>query len=94
MEKWIIACAEDSEISLNDFGLPNDFKQLIKITKTSKSENEDAYSSNFKELFKEFRRVNSRSIATLTFWIEYLKDNPYNADLEHIQEKTIEILKA
>jgi hypothetical protein len=94
MEKWIIFCAEESGISLGDFGLPDDFRQLLKITKTSKSENEDVYSSNFRDLFKEFGRLKSHSIATLTFWIEYLKGNPSSADLGHIQEKTIEILNS
>jgi hypothetical protein len=74
--------------------LPDDFRQLLKITKTSKSVNEDVYSSNFRDLFKEFGRLKSHSIATLTFWIEYLKGNPYSADLGHIQEKTIEILNS
>lgn len=93
MEKWIISCAEKSGISLGDFGLPDDFGQLMKITKTSKSENDDRYSSNFRNLFKEFRRVNSRSIATLTFWIEYLKSHPHSADLEHIRLETERILE-
>ena len=93
MERWIISCARESGIVLGDFGLPDDFKQLLKITKTSKSENEDVFSSNLRDLFKEFKRTNSHFVATLTFWIEYLKANPYNADLGDIHTKTAEILK-
>jgi hypothetical protein len=94
MEKWILACADDSGISTEDFGLPADFKQLLKITKTSKSENEDPFSSNFRDLFRAFKKSNSSSITILTFWIQYLKTNPYTADLEHIGIETARILNA
>lgn len=94
MEKWIISCAGESEIPFGNFKLPNDFKELLRITKTSKSENDDPYSNNFRDLFKELKNRNSFSIAILTFWIEYLKANPYNADLENIRARTTEILKS
>jgi hypothetical protein len=87
-----LACADDSGISTEDFGLPSDFKQLLKITKTSKSENEDPFSGNFRDLFRAFKKSNSHSIAILTFWIEYLKANPYSADLGHIKTETNKIL--
>ena len=55
MEKWIIACADDSQISLTDFSLPHDFRELKNITKTSKSENQDIHSNDFQHLFKELK---------------------------------------
>ena len=88
VEKWIIACAVESELSLPDFGLPSDFLSLTKITKTSKSENDDEFSSNFRDLFKALKTENPSKIAVLRFWIEYLKANPYQIDLDFIRSET------
>ena len=93
VEKWIISCALDAGILLSDYGLPNDFRSLMKTTKKSTDENDDPYSSNFKELFKVFRTANPSKVAVLRFWIEYLKVNPYNADLNFIRSETVRILE-
>lgn len=92
VEKWIIACAVDAELSLPDFGLPSDFQSLTKITKTSKSENNDIFSSNFRDLFESLKLENPSNVAVLRFWIEYLKANPYQADLDFVKVKTAKIL--
>jgi len=92
MEKWIIACADEGNISLKDFELPHDFKALLKITKTSKSENDDPYSSNFRDLFREFKNSKTVMVSVLTFWMSYLKTNPYSADLDYIRSETNAIL--
>ncbi|GAB4056218.1 hypothetical protein [Spirosoma litoris] len=87
-EKWMIAAAEDAGISLTDFGLPHDFDKLSKITKTSKSENDDPYSANFQQLFKEIQRKESPYWMIFSFWIAYLKANPYTADTEWLIQET------
>ncbi len=92
VEKWIISCALDAGILPSDYGLPNDFQSLMKITKTSKDENDDEFSSNFKELFKALRIKNPAKVAVLIFWIEYLKANPYQANLDFIRNETDRIL--
>ncbi len=91
-EKWMIAAPEEAGLSLTDFGLPHDFDKLSKITKTSKSENGDPYSANFQQLFKEIRRKEPRHWMVLSFWINYLKANPYTADLSLIIEETIGLI--
>ncbi len=91
MEKWLIHSAENSGVSLVDFNLPHDFRELAKITKTSKSENEDPHSADFKNLFIELKRANSLFVRVLSFWIEYLKQTNYNADMEFLCSKTIEM---
>ena len=63
----------------------------MKITKTSKDENDDEFSSNFKELFKELRIKNPSKVAVLRFWIEYLKANTYQADLDFIRSETLRL---
>ncbi|MBN8825800.1 MULTISPECIES: hypothetical protein [unclassified Spirosoma] len=91
-EKWIIAVAEEVGLSLTEFNLPHDFNQLRDITKTSKSENDDPHSANFQQLFKEIKKKQSRYLKVLSFWVSYLKDNPYSADLEWIAIETDRIL--
>jgi hypothetical protein len=92
VEKWIIACASDAGISLSDYQLPNDFRSLMKITKKSLGENDDEFSSNFRDLFNALKVENIPNVAVLRFWIEYLKANPYQADLGFIRNKTRIIL--
>lgn len=92
VEKWIISRAEDAAISLTTYGLPHDFDKLRKISKTSKSENSDPYSSNFQQLFRALRQSNLPSISILKFWITYLKENSYQADLTHLIQKTEKLI--
>ena len=91
VEKWIIACAVDADLLLQDFGLPSDFLLLTKITKTSKSENNDEYSSNFKNLFNALKSQNPSNVAVLRFWVKYLKSHPYQADLDFIKNETLRL---
>ena len=93
VEKWIISCALDAGILLSDYGLPNDFRSLMKITKKSTDENDDPYSSNIKELFKALKIENPSNVAVLRFWIEYLKANPYQADLDFIKSETLRLIE-
>ncbi len=88
VEKWIIVNANEVELSLTDFGLPHDFNQLKSITKTSKSEYDDPYSNNLQQLFREIKRRESRYWKIFSLWINYLKDNPYTADLNILIEET------
>ncbi|PLK42983.1 hypothetical protein [Emticicia sp. TH156] len=92
MERWIISNLEMIGLKLKDFGLPENLSDFTKITKSTTSDKSDKYSQNFRELFKELKRQNPPSVAALSFWITYLKDNPYNADVEHIYAETSRIL--
>ena len=93
MEKWIIESANEAHISLKDFELPHDFKQLLLLTKSSKSEELDPNSQYFSKLFKALRNSNSKNIAVLSFWVEYLKMNNYAADLIYLKAETNRILE-
>ncbi len=84
IEKWIIKNADEVGVSLQDFGLPENLKELTKITKkiTSKKDN------NFKKLFRELKKHNPKNIEILGNWISHLKENPYNADIELMRKMT------
>lgn len=84
-ETWVLTISEQENIDLKSFGLPTELKSLTAITKKSKSENKDPYSSNLRDLFRALKNSNSEIVKTLIFWIEHLKTNPYNADLERLK---------
>jgi hypothetical protein len=79
MEEWILDCANENNIDLADFELPNNLKALIKITKTSTSENADIYSENLKNLFKVL--VSAKSMLLLQYWVQSLKNENYQIDM-------------
>lgn len=88
IEKWIIGRAEDVGITLTSFGLPHDFDKLRKLSKTSKSESKDPYSENFLKLFRALRDANPPPVAVLKYWITYLKENSYQANLPQLIGET------
>ncbi|WP_375444889.1 hypothetical protein [uncultured Fibrella sp.] len=88
VEKWIIMAADEVTISLTDYGLPHDFDKLRKLSKTSKSENTDPFSENFQQLFNVLKARKPSCTRVLSYWIKYLKENKYTADLLHIMEET------
>jgi hypothetical protein len=75
-EKWIISESEETNLLLEEYGLPNNFKELIKITKPPTPEN----NPKFKRLFKALKKYNANGITLLFEWTDYLISNPYNAD--------------
>ncbi len=77
IEKWLISECQQVDLLLNDFDLPNNLDELIKITKTTTSSND----SRFKLLFKALKKRNATGITQLFEWTNYLINNPYNADV-------------
>jgi len=82
IEMWIIKNTEDAGMSLLDFGLPKDLKELKKITKKTTSKQDLI----FKKLFVEMKKSEIKSVEILAFWITYLKENQYNADINDLVE--------
>lgn len=87
-ERWIIDSADKAGISLTTYNLPHDFKELRKLTKTSKSESSDLHSENFQRLFRALRQSNPLPVAVLTLWIRYLKENHYTVDINQLTSET------
>ena len=82
IEKWIMNNAKIVGISLEDFGLPDNLKELTKKTKTITSKND----TTFKKLFLELKKQKSKNVLILSEWISYLKNNPYKVDLTVMKE--------
>ena len=85
IEKWLISSAEEVGISLASFNLPHNLKQLTEITKTSKSESQDPFSNNFKQLFEALKKSESSNIRILSAWVNHLKLYNYTADLSYLK---------
>lgn len=88
MERWILNTAGNAGLSLTNFDLPDDLDKLCDLTKTAKNDKDDPNAPKFGQLFREFKRCNPPSVAVLTFWITYLKANPYTADMDWIIQET------
>lgn len=82
IERFIMAAAEDCQISLADYDLPLDFNELKKTSKRANSK----YDKRFKQLFKDVRSAGNQEFVTLNNWIAYLKDNNYNVNIEELKE--------
>jgi hypothetical protein len=78
MERFILINAEKAGIKVEDFGLPVDFENFRKATKTVNSKKDP----RFKQLFKALRDHQLEDLNRLTNCIKYLLDHPFNADLE------------
>ncbi len=82
MEKWILYCANEVGIDMVEFGLPNDFNELRRYSKSVKTKKDD----RFKRLFKSLIKQNATGVILLSKWIIYLKEHPYDADLDFFKE--------
>ncbi len=84
MEKWIMKNADEVGISLQDYGLSDNLSEFTKTTKKVTSKKD----KTFKKLFRDLKIRNPKNIEILTNWIKYLKENPYNVDINEIRKMT------
>lgn len=77
IEKFILKSAEGIGINLEDFGLPNEFEELKKTTKTNTSRNNPA----LRKLFLEMKNKKAPQLMILAKWVSYLKTNTYNSNI-------------
>lgn len=85
LEKWIISECQQIGLSLQDYELHSDFKDLMRITKVSTSKND----IRFKSLFIALKKNNAKGIIQLFEWTNYLINNPYNADETILKQQGI-----
>ncbi len=78
IEKWFLRICNENDINLSDFNLPTDLKSLLKITKAMSSRKD----KKFIKLFKQMKTKNCQPVIELKNWIEYLKANKYNSNLD------------
>ena len=83
IERFFLKAADEKEIDITTYGLPNDLKSLTKMTKQISDKNERAFIT-FKQLFKDIS--DASEFQRLAALILYLGDKVYNADVESLRE--------
>ncbi|MEI9958091.1 MAG: hypothetical protein WDM90_17705 [Ferruginibacter sp.] len=78
VERWILEICRINGINLEDFGLPSDLKKLLKVTKSVGSRKDD----RLVKLFKQMKNENCPPVTELKNWIEFLKENKHNSNLD------------
>jgi hypothetical protein len=80
IEKWIMAICEEGKINLKDYKLPDVWRDLVKISKSVSSKEDQ----RFIGLFKEMKRRKVGPVLQLQRWLEHLKAKTYNADINQL----------
>lgn len=79
MDQFILDCATEQGINLQDYGLPTELAEFTKITKDVKAKND----FRFKSLFGALE--NSIEITKLRSVLNYLNDEQYKCDTTELQ---------
>jgi hypothetical protein len=78
MEQFIVDSAQQCGVSLTDYNLPAEVKQLADVTKSKESKN----NTDLKNLISALKQQNSENICKLVQWIECLNANPRNPSID------------
>ncbi|KAA2238569.1 hypothetical protein F0L74_20305 [Chitinophaga agrisoli] len=78
MERFIMDGAAAVNISLSDFELPMTLEPFKKVSKSVLTKDDD----RFKRLFRAMYQAGAEDMVRLARWVEYLKENRYEADLD------------
>jgi len=82
LEKWIVNVINESNVDVEDLNLPQDFEGLKEYTKYKfVSESEE-----LKNLCKRLVNSDSKTMATLSHWLNYLFEHNRNADINVLKE--------
>lgn len=81
IENWILKVCVDENIDITEFDLPNNLKELKRITKPQTSSKD----KRFINLFLRFNLSNNRSVFKLKGWIGLLKEKNYHVDTNELK---------
>ena len=82
MEVWILKVCEQEKIDMiTEFQLPQNLKELRRITKAQTSIKD----KRFLDLFSKFKKSNNQSVLKLKSWITLLREKNYNADINELR---------
>lgn len=83
IERFFLKAAAEKGVDIETFGIPTDLGELTKITKQVSDKDEAAF-KKFKRLFMEIS--DAPALKRLANLIQYLGDNPYNANVKKLRE--------
>lgn len=81
IEQFTLNAANAADIRLEDYDLPSSLNALMKISKSVNSKAD----LRFKKLFRALVNSGSTELSVLRSWIEHIKSNPYNINIETIR---------
>ena len=79
MDQFILDCAVEQGVNLQDYGLPSDLSEFTKITKDVKAKND----YRFKSLFEALK--DSKELSKLRSILKYLNDKQYKCDITELK---------
>lgn len=80
MDGFLLKCAEELGISMEEYGYTSCLKEFTSITKSVTSKNDSA----LKKLFKALD--NASEMIVLKEWLEYLKKNQYKCNVDELKK--------
>lgn len=80
MDQFILDCANELGVNLNDYGLPTKLEEFTKVTKDVNAKND----YRFKSLFSALE--DSKEISKLRSVLNYLNDKQYKCDTAELQK--------
>ncbi|MBR4389715.1 MAG: hypothetical protein IKT00_11125 [Prevotella sp.] len=79
MDQFLLDCAAEQGLNLQDYGLPSDLSEFTKITKDVKAKND----YRFKSLFGALK--DSKELSKLRSVINYMNDKQYKCDATELK---------
>ena len=80
IEVWILKVCRQEKIDMIDFNLPDNLKELKRITKPQTSGKD----KRFIDLFLRFNKSGNKSVLKLKTWIKILKEKNYDVDINEL----------
>lgn len=80
VEKWVLSICNELEINIEEYDLPNSFKELCKYAKNTVSKKD----VKLKSLFTDLSKKEHEAVIKLKHWVSYLKEKNYNADINDL----------
>ncbi len=80
MDQFILDCAAEQGINLQDYGLPSTLSELTQITKDVKAKND----YRFKNLFAAIE--NSSEMLLFYSVLQYLNENKYDCEISALKD--------
>jgi hypothetical protein len=80
IEQWILYNCNKAGIDLTEFELPSTVRQLMKVSKSTTSKSD----TRFVQLFKKMVNHEVEAVMELKKWLEYLRNNNYQADIKEL----------
>lgn len=79
-ERFVLESAKELNISLSQFGLPDNLDALKNITKPKSSKDDSSLKSAFKGL------KSASDFIILKNWVKYMRDNTFKINIEELKE--------